>query len=160
MKTLVPLILSCTALSVHAAPAPSCAVPIERLSIEGLTLNEPAAAFQKRFAQAKKYPETAQSGMFEAEPAQLGMAADVGWVMHISYQRNSISSFAINYNDFDTPITKLAPKWIARYNLPKTGWKKGRQQHVYRCRDYELTLKQDFGVGRGTTGAVIMLYRR
>lgn len=155
----IPILLACLALlSTPALAAQKCSVPVSKLSIEGMRLGESVADFRRRFAGTRLDPSGSGSeGLIDLDVRRSGMSADVDFMMHVAYERNRISSFMLVYDDMETPLSTLAARWIKRYGLPQSGWKKSRQARVYRCADYEITLKQDFGAGRGTTGAGIML---
>lgn len=158
-KILLSTLLLTTTLAAQATPQ-TCAVPLQSLTIEGLKLDEPVSSFQRRFPQARRHASNSQSGQFDAEPGQLRLSPDVQSVAYINYARGQISAFSLVYDDLETSVAGLARAWTGRYGLPKTGWQRGRQQYVYRCRDYQLTIKQDFGMGRGTMGATLTLQRR
>ena len=73
---------------------------------------------------------------------------------HIATLDNVVYSYFVIYDDFDTPLKNLKNKLAKRYSLPDNGWQKsGKDRLKLRGGDIELTISQDFGEGRATSGA-------
>ena len=147
MKRILCLIL--LALSGTAA-AQSCEAEVARADLRGLKLGEPLAQFKKRFSQAhdttaaleKRQTDEGGINLIENEHP-LGKDINSAFLIYKNRKIKDITLF-LHYNK-RKPFTVRAEQAKKQFRLPEKGWQAfGNGQQIYRCKDYEWILTEQF----------------
>ena len=131
-------------------------------NIDGLRLGVMVKKLIKHHPTLRYAPDDGnkRKGRLDFPYDKKGEFKGVAGVWHIATLDNTVYSYSVFYDDkdanYETPLTALKNTLVKRYSLPSEGWKKsGKDGLKLRCGDIELTIRQDFGDGRGSTGAVL-----
>lgn len=168
------IVLAAVAVAASAQAAPQeCAVPVGNIKTESLTLGESKTALLQRLPDLRTADEPQNRYFFSPDITKLHFGPRVAFVTWISYDQHghidgwrfAIGDQAAGAIDFNTSPALLKTELVQRYDLPKTGWKKRITatevtEYIYRCRDYSITISQDYGTVRQGSGAAFTVTRK
>ena len=62
----------------------------------------------------------------------------------------------------ETPLDQFKTSILKHAKLPQKGWvlSKDKEAYAYRCKDYQVFIRQDHAVGRDSLGAVVWVFSR
>lgn len=153
----------CTTTILHAS---QCEVPINQISFGSVTLMQNLRSF--RLVHPHLYEENGRlfvNGDIDYAYAVAGVTSAGG--AEYDSQRDRIIGFSLNYTDgkyasLTTPINIFKNRIVNNNNLPKNGWllSVDKQTYRYKCSDYKIEIKQDYGMGKGTSGARVSVFSR
>lgn len=161
-KLLLGCLVLCLSISAYAK---QCAVPANKIDIGSVKLHQNWQSFKQVHPTGRLLGNTID--MFDTDYAfaREGVMG-VGFI-DFDISKNRIIGFTLNYNDgkyadYDTPIETFKNSILKHSSFPKTGWvlSKDKQTYSYNCDDYKLFIKQDYGAGKGSLGAVVWVFSR
>ena len=163
MKKLI--LASLLSLSYANAQANVCEVPINQVAVGSVTLMQNFDQFKQTHPTAKVDQDRITLPEVDHAFVQDGVSS-VGSI-DFDPAKKQIIGFTLSYNggkyaEYETPLDQFKTSILKHAKLPQKGWvlSKDKEVYEYRCKDYQVFIRQDHAVGRDSLGAVVWVFSR
>lgn len=142
-----------------------CEIPLNQVAVGSMTLMQSLDQFKKIHSNAK--PDKDRIQILDVDQAFENAGVTSVGSIDFDPVKNRIIGFTLSYNEgkyarLETPLNQFKNSILKNSKLPQKGWvlSQDKEAYQYRCNDYQVFIRQDHGVGRGSLGAVVWVFSR